>query len=64
MINPEQLEDIVIQYDPRDYPDFANAYLESATYEGRDLTDEEIEWLEENEWEYFYNYIFENQLYI
>ena len=38
-----------------DYPDYSDAYIESAEYEGRELTDEEIDWLRDNEPDWFYN---------
>lgn len=32
----------------RDYPDFCDAFIESATYDGRDMTEAELEVLNEN----------------
>ena len=37
-----------------DYPDFVDAYIGSATYKGRDMTDEELELLNEDG-EFIYN---------
>ena len=31
-----------------DYPDFSDAYIESAEYKGKQLTDDELEWLADN----------------
>ena len=39
-----ELEDI----DLSDYPDFVDAFLASATYEGRELDENELEWIQEN----------------
>jgi len=33
--------------DTKDYPDFADAYIESADYEGRSMTEKEIDELSE-----------------
>ena len=33
--------------DTKDYPDFSDAYIQSADYEGRPMTDQEIEHLNE-----------------
>ena len=41
-INNIVFEDI----DSNDYPDFADAYIISADYDGREMTDEEIESLD------------------
>ena len=32
--------------DTNDYPDFSDAFIESADYEGREMTDEEMEWVQ------------------
>jgi hypothetical protein len=48
--------------DMRDYPDFCDAFLVGATYKGRELTDEELEriqdsnpdWFYEQVWDYIY----------
>jgi hypothetical protein len=34
--------------DHSDYPDFCDAYIVSAEYEGREMTDEELDELNEN----------------
>lgn len=36
------------EIDHDDYPDYCDAYIESATYDGVDMTDEELEELEIN----------------
>ena len=37
-----------------DYPDYCDAFVTSATYKGRDLTEEELEWVgdEHSDWVY------------
>ena len=32
----------------KDYPDFVDAFISSATYDGRDMSEEELEELNEN----------------
>ena len=48
-IDVTKLEEIsVATIDIRDMPDFTDAFIESASYEGRDLTDEELDELNKN----------------
>lgn len=44
----------VADIDMGDYPDFCDAYIASATYEGRDMTEEELEVLNSDG-----NYVYE-----
>lgn len=47
-IDVNKLEDITVDgVDRRDYPDMVDAYVTSAIYNGRQLSEEEIEWLNE-----------------
>lgn len=39
---------------PRDYPEFCDAYIASATYKGRPMTDEELDVLNED-----YTFVYE-----
>ena len=34
--------------DTQDYPDFVDAYIESADYKGREMTEEELDFLNED----------------
>lgn len=44
-----KIEDVEVDgIDTRDYPDFADAFIASATYEGRDMTDDELAALNED----------------
>jgi hypothetical protein len=48
-IDTSQVEDIEIDgINPRDYPDFCDAFILEATYKGREMTDEELEALNED----------------
>ena len=48
-IDPSQVEDVEIDgINPRDYPDFCDAFILEATYKGREMTDEELEALNED----------------
>ena len=39
-----KFENVVMgSVDPHDYPDFSDAYIESAMYNGRELTEQELE---------------------
>jgi hypothetical protein len=47
IINVEEVHDIVFTgIDSTDHPDYSDAYIESATYKNRDMTDDEIEELQ------------------
>lgn len=49
VLNYDLLEDVVVaDVDTRDYPDFCDAYIESATYDGREMSPEELEILNED----------------
>jgi len=48
--------------DTKDYPDFCDAYLDSAAYEGREMTEDELIYVTENHPEYINEKVF-NQLY-
>lgn len=39
---------VVVNVDTNDYPDFCDAFIESATYKGRDMTESELERLNED----------------
>lgn len=44
-----QIENAVVaNVNTRDYPDFCDAFIESATYKGRDMTETELERLNED----------------
>ena len=50
-----KIEDIEFDdIDHNDYPDYCDAFISSATYNGRDLTEEELEWGgdEHSDWVY------------
>ena len=48
-IDLSQVEDVEIDgINPRDYPDFCDAFILEATYKGREMTDEELEALNED----------------
>jgi hypothetical protein len=41
--------------DTKDYPDFCDAYISGGEYDGRELTEEEIEYLNEHHSTFVYN---------
>jgi len=48
-IDTSQVEDIEVDgINPRDYPDFCDAFILEASYKGREMTDEELEALNED----------------
>lgn len=47
--NYTQIEDIEVDgIDHNDYPDYVDAFISSATYQGREMTDEELDQLNED----------------
>lgn len=58
-----KIEDVEIDgIDYRDYPDFCDAFLASATYQGRQLTEKELEDIQDSNPDWFYEQI-ENAIY-
>jgi|TARA_Y100001951_G_C11296615_1_gene276163 hypothetical protein len=56
MIKLEEIDDIVFSgVDNSDYPDYSDAFVESATYKGRDMTEEEMEELMDDYRDYVYD---------
>ena len=53
-IDLDEIEDIELEgIDTNDYPDFCDAYVSSAVYEGRNMTSDELDWLnDQNDWVY------------
>jgi hypothetical protein len=48
-LNYDAIEDITFdQIDFKDSPDFSDAYIDSALYEGREMTEEELDMLNED----------------
>jgi hypothetical protein len=48
-LNYDWIEDITFDcIDFKDSPDFCDAYIDSATYEGREMTEEELDILNED----------------
>jgi hypothetical protein len=48
-LNYSKIEDIELDgIDTRDYPDFCDAYIASATYKGREMTEQELERLNDD----------------
>lgn len=57
-----QIEDVEVDgIDTRDYPDFVDAFISSATYMGRDMTDSELDVLNDDG-DYVYQKV-QDQLY-
>ena len=46
---------VIAGIDTRDYPDFCDSYLESATWNGRELDRSELESINENEGQWVYD---------
>lgn len=55
-----KIEDVEVDgIDTSDYPDFCDAYIAAATYKGREMTDEELDTLNEDS-SYVYDRITDN----
>ena len=60
-IDLNKIEDIEFDgIDTNDYPDFCDAFIISATYNGRDLTEEELEWVGEDNRDWVYEKLMEH----
>jgi hypothetical protein len=58
--NIDLLDDIEIDgIDMRDYPDFCDAFLVGASYKGRELTEDELEHVQESNPEWFYDQVWD-----
>lgn len=58
-------EDIeVAGVDPRDYPDFSDAYIESAVWadSGKPMSEDELEVLQDSNPEEFYDYVYQSMI--
>ena len=54
------IDDIEIDgIDMRDYPDFCDAFLVGASYKGRELTEDELEYVQESNPEWFYDQVWD-----
>ena len=55
MIKLKELEDIQFSdVDNSDYPDYSDAFVESATYKGREMTEEELNELNDDYRDFVY----------
>jgi len=62
MIRLEEIEDIVFSgLDHRDYPDYSDAFIESATYRGREMDENELDELQDEYPEWVYNQLMEHE---
>lgn len=62
VLDYSKIDDVQVEgIDGRDAPDFCDAFICSASYDGRDMTDEELEILNDDR-DYVYNAV-EKQLY-
>jgi len=53
MFNINEIDDITMGgIDMKDYPDFCDAYIESCTYYGKDMTEKQLDDLNEHETEF------------
>ena len=54
------IDDIEIDgIDMRDYPDFCDAFLVGASYKGRELTEDELEYVQDSNPEWFYDQVWD-----
>ena len=54
------IDDVEIEgIDMRDYPDFCDAFLIGASYKGRELTEDELEYVQDSNPEWFYDQVWD-----
>ena len=62
-IDIKQVTDIELcNIDPHDHPDYCDAYISEATYKGREMTNKELDELNESHRDYVYETLW-NYLY-
>ena len=52
-----KIDNMDFSIDYSDYPKFTDSYIEAADYDGREMTDKELDWLHDNEPEFVYDAI-------
>ena len=58
--NIDLLDDIEIDgINMGDYPDFCDAFLVGASYKGRELTEDELEYVQESNPDWFYDKVWD-----
>ena len=58
--NIDLLDDVEIDgINMGDYPDFCDAFLEGESYKGRELTEDELEYVQESNPEWFYDKVWD-----
>ena len=58
--NIDLLDDVEIDgINIGDYPDFCDAFLVGASYKGRELTEDELEYVQESNPEWFYDKVWD-----
>ena len=56
MFNTDEIDNIIMGgIDTNDYPDFCDAYIESCTYKGKDMTEKQLDKLNAHEIEFVQN---------
>ena len=57
-MNKEQIDNIILDgVDPKDYPDFADAFIVSADYKGKPMTDKQLDEINEDS-DFVYSCVF------
>ena len=60
LLEDVEIDDIEIDgIDMRDYPDFCDAFLVGASYKGRELTEDELEYVQDSNPEWFYDQVWD-----
>ena len=57
----KQIDNVEIDgIDTRDYPDFCDAYINSADYKGREMTEDELDFLNHEHREFVHEKVFDH----
>ena len=58
-IDLNKIENIYIEgIDRTDHPKYCDAFIATADYDGREMTDEELDWLHENERDFVHEEVY------
>lgn len=64
-INFQLISNVEVEgIDMRDYPDFSDSFLVGADYNGTPMSEEMIEYINDNHSDFVYDTIMDNQLYL
>lgn len=60
-IKPEQIDNLEFEgVDPSDYPDFCDAFIATCDVDGKEATEDQLDWINDNLLDCFYDDIYQS----